>query len=242
MKKEVQALIKRRRARLFPIILLSVAGLILVAIIVLVTWLLSGGVPGLPAATATLEPTVAAATPTVRPSATLAPATATASETPPPTETAGPSPTPTEFVYTVQEGDNLFTIAEEFSANVCNIMAVNGMTDPSVLAVGQTLIIPSADYEPPTPTALPTGLPRGARVEHVVQCGETLDTIAALYNSSGVDIADQNDIDDPLSIQIGQTLIVRVNLVTATPTVTATVTSGVPGTEAAATGTATRSP
>jgi LysM repeat protein len=144
----------------------------------------------------------------------------------------------------VEQGDNLFTIAAEFQANVCYIMLVNNITDPSVLAVGQTLIIPAPEYEPPTPTPLPTGLPRGARVEHVVQCGgETLESIASLYNSTAEDIADQNDIDDPAAILIGDVLIVRVNLVTPTPTVTSTVTSGVPGTEGAtATETATRSP
>ena len=89
-----------------------------------------------------------------------------------------------------------------------------------MLSVGQTLIIPSPDTVLPSATPLPTGLPRGARLNYVVQCGDTLDSIAAKFNSTGDDIAKTNNIKDPLSIQIGQSLIIRVNIATPTPTVT----------------------
>ena len=117
-------------------------------------------------------------------------------------------------------------------------MALNNMPDASTLSVGQTLIIPTGNEVLPTATPLPTGLPRGARLEYIVQCGDTLDTIAAKFNSTGTDIAAENDIDDPLSIQIGDVIIVRVNIATPTPTATFTVTP-VGG---AATGTSTSSP
>src|SRR3954469_20400825 len=102
MKKEVQALINRRRARMVPAILLGVAGVILVGIVILVALTFFNG-PGLglvktdtpvPSATAsqTSSPTI------VPPSATLE---ATATET----VTPGPSPTMTPVVYTVVAGD-----------------------------------------------------------------------------------------------------------------------------------------
>ena len=218
MKKEVQALIKRRRARFVPAILAGIAGLILIAIIVLIVAVITRG-PALGLIqTATPTPSLTA---TTRPTSTEVPVTDTPAETPTATETPGPSPTPTQTVYLVEAGDSLFTIAEKFRANVCLIMAINNIGDPSVLAVGQSLIIPTGDEELPTATPLPTGLPRGARLQYVVQCGDTLDSIAAKFNSTGADIAKENKITDPLSIKIGDVLTVRVNIATPTPTATA---------------------
>jgi LysM repeat protein len=224
MKKEVQALLRqrRRRNRVVPAILAGLAGLIVIALIVLVAAVFTRGAGGL-AFLASDTPT-ASLTPTLRPTNTPVPVTDTPAATPTVTNTPGPSPTPTDVVYVVESGDTLFSIAEQFGANVCLIMAVNNITDPSVLSVGQSLIIPPDDVELPTPTPLPTGLPRGARVEYIVQCGDTLDSIAAKFNSTGEDIASENDIDDPLSIRIGDVLIVRVNIATPTPTATPTLT------------------
>jgi len=238
MKKEVQALIKRRRARVIPAILLAIAGLILIGIVIVVVAAVSNG-PGLgvlrtPTPTATVTNTITP-TPTVPPPTNTAAATATITPSP------GPSPTPTQTYYTVEAGDTLFSIAAKYNGNVCTLMAVNNITDPSTLAVGQKLLIPSPDTQLPTSTPLPTGLPRGAILTYVVQCGDTLASIASKFNSTGDDIAKLNNIKDPLSIQIGQSLKVRVNIATPTPTatggkagtVTATATAG-----AAATGTA----
>lgn len=218
MKKEVQALIKRRRARVIPAILMAIAGLILIGIVVLVVAAVSNG-PGL-GVLKTATPT-ASATATITPTPTVPTATSTEAETATITPSAGPSPTATQNIYTVENGDTLFSIATKFKANVCTLMAVNNITNPSVLAVGQKLLIPGPDTKLPTPTPLPTGLPRGATLTYVVQCGDTLDTIAAKFNSTGDDIAKVNNIKDPLSIQIGQSLKVRVNIATPTPTVTA---------------------
>jgi LysM repeat protein len=236
MKKEVQALIKRRRARMFPAILAGIALLIILAFVVLMVAIIPGarslgiGVTDTPTVTITA---------TITPSPTTPAPTNTPEDTPTVTNTAGPSPTATQHIYTVVEGDSLFTIAEQFGSNVCLMMALNNIADAGSLSVGQQLIIPTGEEELPTPTPLPTGLPRGARLEYVVQCGDTLDSIAAQFNSTGTDIATENDIDDPLSIQIGQVLIVRVNI--ATPTPTATFTNTPPGT-AAATETPTAAP
>lgn len=47
-----------------------------------------------------------------------------------------------EFVYVVQEGDNLFRIALRFNTTVEAIQAANGLEDTTIY-VGQELIIPS---------------------------------------------------------------------------------------------------
>lgn len=43
--------------------------------------------------------------------------------------------------YTVRNGDTLESIAAKFGTDVKSIMANNGITDPSVLFVGQVLVI-----------------------------------------------------------------------------------------------------
>jgi LysM repeat protein len=236
MKKEVQAMVKRRRARMVPAILMAIAGIILIGIVLLVVAAMSNG-PGL--GLLRTETPTASVTPTQSPTATTQPPTDTPAPTATETVTSGPSPTPTQVVHVVVEGESLFSVAELYSANVCNIMAVNGITDPSLLSVGQTLIIPPPDVEIPTATPLPTDVPRGTIFSYVVGCGETLDEIAAKFNSTGTDIADRNDITDPLSIQIGQVLEVRANIATPTPTATSTST---PPVTAAPVATATLAP
>jgi LysM repeat protein len=225
MKKEVQALINRRRARMVPAILGGIALIIVIAMVGLMAAVFSRG-PGmdiLRTATETVTQTDVPPTAT----ATRVPDTPTPEATPTATDTPGPSPTPTEVVHVVQQGESLFSIAELYRANVCTMMAVNNIADASFLAVGQTLIIPGPDVELPTATPLPTGLPRGARLEYVVQCGDTLESIAAKFDSLGTDIATQNAVTDQ-TIRIGDTIIVRVNLATATPTQTPTNTQPAP--------------
>ena len=67
-------------------------------------------------------------------------------------------PTPTLTVYVVQSGDTLGSIAEQFGVPVEDILRANGLTDPDVLDVGQTLVIPVEGFVFPTatPAALPT--------------------------------------------------------------------------------------
>ena len=77
----------------------------------------------------------------------------------PPTATQAAGPTPT--VYLVKPGDTLGTIAQHFGLSVQEIMAANNITNPNVLSVGQSLIIPVPGSVPPTaepasPSLLPT--------------------------------------------------------------------------------------
>jgi LysM repeat protein len=61
----------------------------------------------------------------------------------------------TPTVYVVQPGDTLGSIADRFAVSVEDLMAANGLTDPNVLDVGQTLNIPFGDFLPPTLTPEP---------------------------------------------------------------------------------------
>ena len=100
---------------------------------------------------------VAVQTPSPRPSPTVQPtplptAEPTAQPTPQPTPlptaepTAQPTPqptaAPTQRIYVVQSGDTLGSIATRFGVTVQAIMNANGLTDPSLINIGQRLIIP----------------------------------------------------------------------------------------------------
>lgn len=212
--KSARALVKRRRARFVPIILAGVAGLLCVGLVWVGYMFFTSG-PGAQWF-ATSTPTVTATlTPSQTPTITLTP-----TETVIPTETAtlGPSPTPTPVIYVVQDGDTLFSIGAQFQVNFLDIIAANNLTTDSVF-VGQQLIIPVGGIERPTATPIPSNLPRATRIEYVVQLGDTLEVIAAQFNSTVADIQLRNDNVTNAELQAGQVLIIRVNLVTPVPTV-----------------------
>ncbi len=174
--------------------------------------------------------------PTATPTATLTPTPAptnTPTPTPTLTPTSTPSPTPTftptpsaPFQYTVQEGDSLVSIAKKFNADLVTLMLLNNLNNTSTIYVGQPLIIPAPNTKRPTPTPLPTFMPRGFKIQYFVLPGDTLQGIAAKFNSTVEAIIKANDTlekaTDP--IYVGQILIVPVNLVTPRPTQPATAT------------------
>ena len=219
MKKSVQALIKRRRARLVPVVLAILAGLVLLAFVVVVFNFFSSGPGAAILRSPTPTPTLTAtATPTLTP----VPASPTPQFTDTPTETPGPSPTPTPVAYIVQDGDTLFGIAAQFQVDVEAIKIFNNLTGDG-LSVGQTLTIPQGqEVSTPTPTPLPTGLPRGARIQYQVLLGDTLEIIAAKFSSTPEDIAKLNRRNNAdltnADLRAGEILIVRINLVTPTLT------------------------
>ena len=71
----------------------------------------------------------------------------------PATPTATPSPTATPLikgVYAVTPGDTLIGIALQFDVTVDDLIRVNELTNPNLLAVGQQLRIPGEEQEPAT--------------------------------------------------------------------------------------------
>ncbi|NOZ71165.1 MAG: LysM peptidoglycan-binding domain-containing protein [Chloroflexi bacterium] len=107
-------------------------------------------------------PPSATATPTLTATFTATPA---ATPTPAP-YTPAPSPTPTitptPVIHTIAKGDTLIVIANRYGVTVEAIQEANGITDPRLLRIGQTLIIPSdvsAKLGGGTPTPVPTPMP-----------------------------------------------------------------------------------
>ncbi len=189
---------------------------IVVGVVLVVAFMGNGqGIPFL--STDTPTPTV---TYTPSPTATST-ATPTLTPTITPTPTPTLSPTPSEpFEYTVQEGDSLVAIAKKFNADVITLMLLNNLNNGSTIYVGQKIIVPAPNTKRPTPTPLPTFMPRGFEIQYFVLPNDTLQAIAAKFNSTIDAIVEANDdLEDATTpIYAGQILIVPVNLVTPTPT------------------------
>jgi LysM repeat protein len=100
----------------------------------------------------------------------IPPAGTVVQPTPVPGATAVPQPTPVpgatpvppqQGTYTVVAGDTLYRIALKFNTTSSAIAALNGITNPNLIYVGQVLKIPAGGTTPPptTPPGQPTTVP-----------------------------------------------------------------------------------
>ena len=112
-----------------------------------------------PTATARQSPVARVATATATPAPTATPRAAT------PIATSTPTVTPTPIIYTVESGDTLLKIANQFDISTERLQEVNGIIDPRLLQIGQTLVIPPPERDPqagPPPSATPYPVEVGA--------------------------------------------------------------------------------
>ncbi len=111
--------------------------------------------------------------------------------------------------HTVQAGENLFRIGLRYGVSVEELMAANGIGDPSQVYAGQTLTIPAPGSvntsAAPAPAA--SSPPAAART-HTVQPGQTLFSISRQYNVSVQDLVNANNLLNPSAIYAGQTLTI----------------------------------
>lgn len=205
---------RKRKERLVPLILGGLAiVLLVVGIFFVILWFTGDSPPALPGF-------LASKTPTPTETQTLRPPTAT----PTVTLTLAPTFTPTPsgpITYLVEPGDTLSSIAEKFGVEVVLLMALNNITDPNQLFVNTEIIIPASEAQLPTKTPLPENLFPGQKIEYQIQTGDTLETIAAQFNSTAEAIAELNEIEDLNTIFVGQIILVPVDIATPTPTFTA---------------------
>ncbi|MFZ9270406.1 MAG: LysM peptidoglycan-binding domain-containing protein [Prochlorococcaceae cyanobacterium] len=102
----------------------------------------------------------------------------------------------------VKSGETLSEIAERHGVSLNRLMQANGIKDPTLLQVGQRLVIPGAGR----PTAQAPSARGGSSV--TVRSGETLSEIAERYGVSLNRLMQANGIQDPTSLQIGQRLVI----------------------------------
>ena len=103
-------------------------------------------------------------------------------------------------VYVVQAGDSLSAIAARYGTTVASLMALNGLSNASMIFVGQRLRINGA-----APAAGGSAPSTGARV-HVVARGDSLGGIAARYGTSVAAIIAANGLRSANLILVGQRL------------------------------------
>ena len=118
--------------------------------------------------------------------------------------------------YIVQAGDNPSSIAAQFGITVEELLAANGITDPTGLFAGQELIIPGggtplptpAPTEEPPPEDTPVPTQRAEGQVYIVEEGDIPETIAAQFGITAEELMAANGITDPTSLFIGQELII----------------------------------
>jgi LysM repeat protein len=125
----------------------------------------------------------------------------------PPAADATVAPPTTEQQYTVQAGDSLGLIAQNFGVSAEEIAAANNMaTIEDTIYVGQVLTIPVPGTSD-TPAGSAT-VSAGGEIVHIVQAGETLYRIALLYSTTYQELAAYNNLANPDDIEVGQALLI----------------------------------
>ena len=115
-------------------------------------------------------------------------------------ETA-PAPVVNGSIYTVKKGDSLSTIASRQGVTVNELKAANNLPN-DVIRIGQELVVPGVSKKPDLVARQHTGQ------KVVVEPGDTLGKIAAVFGVSATELQEYNNITDPRSLKIGQVLLI----------------------------------
>ncbi|MBR5129469.1 MAG: LysM peptidoglycan-binding domain-containing protein [Firmicutes bacterium] len=102
-------------------------------------------------------------------------------------------------IYTVNEGDTLYSIAEKYDLPVSLLMKVNGVVDPYNLQVGHRMCIPGTEDQLPHCN-------EEKFKSHIVEAGDTLYLIAKHYQIKLDDLMYANPNMDPYNLLIGTEL------------------------------------
>ena len=125
------------------------------------------------------------------------------------------------IIHIVQPYQSLTTISEAYHVSVNRILELNGLQVDWPLQIEQKLVISPGNITPsPTLSNIQKLTPEAdGNYYHIVQSGETLSGIAAVYEISLADLMNWNGLGAASVIIPGQKLLLRV-----TPPVTATFT------------------
>ncbi len=119
--------------------------------------------------------------------------------------------------YTVQSGDTLSGIANKFNTTYTSLAQINHLSNPNRIYVGQRLQL-RAQTTNQTPTTNTSSQAQRtnynnttATSTYTVQSGDTLSGIAAKFNTTYTQLAQNNHLSNPNQIYVGQRLQVRGN-------------------------------
>jgi len=97
-------------------------------------------------------------------------------------------------IYVVQQDDDIYSIAKKHTISVDRLIQENGLFYPFDLIIGQALVITHP------------------KQSHIVQQGDTLQSIADLYNVPLMQISRNNQsLSDKKYIYVGETLVISYN-------------------------------
>ncbi len=145
--------------------------------------------------------TAAPATQTVTPSTTMTVSSSARSSV-----TAATRVSSSYALYVVKKGDTLYSIAKRYQTSVTELQRINGISDPSKLAVGQELKVPQAPSAPASKPALVTPMPGTKRYK--VQPGDTLSSIARKFQTSVAELQKLNNFSNPNQLVVGALILV----------------------------------
>lgn len=120
---------------------------------------------------------------------------------------AGPLPG-REGYHVVRRGEMLSYIARSYGMDVQDLMRLNGLTNPNVILVGQTLRVSARAQA----MASEVGEPRIAGQVHTVQPGESLSQIAQEYGTTVYELMNQNGLPNPNHVWSGQRLRIPTSI------------------------------
>jgi cytochrome c peroxidase len=122
---------------------------------------------------------------------------------------AATTPEPGVTEYTVQSGDWIFSIADEFGVDPEDIIELNNLTSPDQFQPGLVLRLPEPDTTTatPVPPVMPQRPGTGATI-HIVKPGEWVWRIARMYGVDPQAIIAANHLTHQGMIYPGQRLII----------------------------------
>lgn len=107
--------------------------------------------------------------------------------------------------YTVRSGNTLSGIAAQFHTTVATLAALNHLSNPNSLRVGQVLLL-SGNSSSPAPVTRAPSSSSGSR--YTVKPGNTLSQIGAQFGVSWQAIAAANGMSNPNALEVGQVLTI----------------------------------
>ncbi len=125
------------------------------------------------------------------------------------TATALAQPPVNDCTHLVEPGETAYRIARRYGVTLDAIARANGLTNLSLLSIGQELIIPDCGTLSPTPVAGgQTTDSASCQQSHLIQPGENLFRIALRYRVNLRTLASVNGISNINIIRAGDTLTI----------------------------------
>ena len=119
-------------------------------------------------------------------------------------------------IYTVQKGDTIWDIADEYNVSVKSIIETNGLNSESTLYINQSLVIPNVVKVVKTKAAEKSASKEKISTTYVVKDGDSVWSIAEDYGVNISDILAANNLTEDSILQIKQEIKIPVTQKTIT--------------------------